>query len=164
MQSVNQILQEIKAQIKQGEDPSPNPKKRWRGIYGCYYCGEPGHWRKTCPTRFQRKRKKPPDPGGSSTPPEDSKDESTSREEECKSTPIGEQNARNAKRSKLSTNPQYYNPDPVARVFGRANKATVEVNGVSTTCLVDTGATVTIVNAEFCDHLGLAVQSIEWTF
>ena len=116
---------------------------------------------KTCPTKFQRKRKKPPDPGGSSTPPEDSEDESTSMEEESKSTTMEGQNARNAKRSKLSTKPQYYNPDPIARMFGRANEDTVEVNGVSTTCLVDTGATVTIVNAEFCDHLGLAVHSID---
>ena len=46
-------------------------------------------------------------------------------------------------------------------MFGRANEATVEVNGVSTTCLVDTGATVTIVSTEFCDHLGLAVHSID---
>ena len=46
-------------------------------------------------------------------------------------------------------------------MFGRANEATVEVNGVSITCSVDTGATVTIVNAEFCDHLGLAVHSID---
>ena len=46
-------------------------------------------------------------------------------------------------------------------MFGRANEATVEVNVVSTTCLVDTGATVTIVNAEFCYHLGLAVLSID---
>ena len=43
MQSVIQTLQEIKAQIHQGEDPAPNSKKRWRGRYGCYYCGEPGH-------------------------------------------------------------------------------------------------------------------------
>ena len=70
-------------------------------------------------------------------------------EEESKPTLTEGQNARNAKRSKLSTKPQYYNPDPFARMFGRANEATVEVNGVSTTCLVDTGATVTIVNAEF---------------
>ena len=46
-------------------------------------------------------------------------------------------------------------------MFGRANEATVEVNGVSTTCLVDTGATVTIVNAEFCEQLGLEVHSID---
>ena len=65
-----------------------------------------------------------------------------------------------AKQTKLSTRPQYYNPDPVARMFGRANEAAVEVNGVPTTCLVDTGATVTIITAEFCDHLGLAVHSV----
>ena len=161
MQSVIQTLQEIKAQIQQGKDPAPNPTKRWRGRYGCYYCGEPGHWRRTCPNRFRKKRKKPPDPGGSSTPPEDSEDDSTSMEEESQPTPTEGQNARNAKRSKLSTKPQYYNPDPVARMFGRANEATVKVNGVSTTCLVDIGATVTIVNAEFCNHLGLAVHSID---
>ena len=46
-------------------------------------------------------------------------------------------------------------------MFGRTNEAKVEVNGVPTTCLVDTGATVTIVNAEFCEQLGLAVHSIE---
>ena len=161
IQCVIQTLQEIKAQIQHGEDLAPNPKKWWRGRYGCYYCGEPGHWRKTCPTRFQRKRKKPPDPWGSSTPPEDNEDESTSMEEESEPTPTEGQNVRNAKRSKLCTKPQYYNPDPVARMFGRANEATVEVNGVSTTCLVDTGAIVTIVNAEFCDHLGLAVHSID---
>ena len=64
MQSVIQTLQEIKAQIQQGEDPAPKPKKRWKGRYGCYYCAEPGHWRRTCPNRFQTKRKKPLDPGG----------------------------------------------------------------------------------------------------
>ena len=82
-------------------------------------------------------------------------------EEESKPTPTEGQNVRNAKRSKLSTKLQYNNPDPVARMFGRANEATVEVNRVFTTCLVGTGATVTIVNADFCDHLGLAVHSID---
>ena len=48
------------------------------------------------------------------------------------------------KKKKLSDTPQYYNPDQVARMFGRANEAKVEVNGVSTTCLVHTGTTVTI--------------------
>ena len=77
MQSFIQTLQEIKEQIQQTEVPTPNPKKKWRVRYGCYYCGEPGHWRKTCQARSQRRRQKPPDPGGSLTPPEDSEDEST---------------------------------------------------------------------------------------
>ena len=77
-----------------------------------------------------------------------------------KVAPPHSRRSRTAKQSKLSTRPQYYNPDPVARMFGRANEAAVEVNGVPTTCLVDTGATVTIITAEFCDHLGLAVHSV----
>ena len=47
--------------------------------------------------------------------------------EESKPTPPEGQSA---KRPKLSTKPQYYNPDLVVRMFGRANEAPVEVNGV----------------------------------
>ena len=45
-------------------------------------------------------------------------------------------------------------------MFGRANESTEELNGISNTCLVDTGATVIIVNADFCEQLGLEVHSI----
>ena len=46
-------------------------------------------------------------------------------------------------------------------MFGRANETTIEVNGVPTTCLLDTGATVTIINADFCDQLGLKIHPID---
>ena len=69
------------------------------------------------------------------TPP-DTSDQESPPTEEVKPTPATE---KNAKKAKLASRPQYYNPDPIARMFGRANEATVEVNGVSTTCLVDTG-------------------------
>ena len=62
---------------------------------------------------------------------------------------------------KPASKPQYYNPDPIARIFGRANEITIEVKGVPTTCLVDTGATVTIINADFCEQLGLEVHPID---
>ena len=65
------------------------------------------------------------------------------------------------KKKKLATQPQYYNPDPVARMFGRANEAKAEVNGAPATCLVDTGATVTIVSEDFCDQAGLKIQPLE---
>ena len=65
------------------------------------------------------------------------------------------------KKSKLPPGPQYYNPDPVARMFGRANEATVKVNGVPTTCLVDTGATVTTINAQYCQDMGLEIHALE---
>ena len=65
------------------------------------------------------------------------------------------------KKKKLATQPQYYNPDPVARMFGRGNEAKAEVNGAPTTCLVDTGTTVTIVSEDFCDQAGLKIQPLE---
>ena len=46
-------------------------------------------------------------------------------------------------------------------MFGRANEAKVEVNGISTTCLVDTGATVTIITEGFCDQAGLKIHPLD---
>ena len=156
LENVIKTLKEIRTQIQQRGEPAPPPKKKWKGMYGCYYCGEPGHWRRTCPQLSPRKRKAP---GGSPAPLSSSEKESSPSEEEY--VPPTSTQSRNGKQAKLSTRPQYYNPDPVARMFGRANEATVEVNGVTTTCLVDTGATVTIVNAGFCEQLGLEVHSID---
>ena len=159
MKNVINTLKEIKEQIQQHEDPTPHFKKKWKGRYGCYYCGEQGHWKRTCPAKPSRKRRAPPllreDPQSSSG----EVGEPPTPTEELRPTPT--QGQRTAKKTKLSTRPQYYNPEPVARMFGRTNEAKIEVNGIPTTCLVDTGATVTIVNAEFCEKLGLEVHSIE---
>ena len=159
MENVLQTLKEIRDQIEHREDPAPPSRKKWKGVGTCYFCREPGHWRKICPQRTPRKRKTASRPTRSSEPLVKEEGESTTIDKELKPTPaIG---SKSTKKSKLPTKPQYYNPDPVARMFGRANEATVEVNGVPTTCLVDTGATVTIVNAEFCANLGLEVHSID---
>ena len=159
MKNVFKTLKEIRDQIEQRENPAPPSRKKWKGVGSCYFCGEPGHWRKICPQRTPRKRKTAPRSTRSSEPLVKEEEESSTIEKELKPTPaIG---SKSTKKSKLPTKPQYYNPDPVARMFGRANEATVEVNGVPTTCLVDTGATVTIVNAEFCANLGLEVHSID---
>ena len=103
--------------------------------------------------------KRPLKAKGSSTPPDTSEDESTTTEEELKPTPATEQ--KSVKRTKPSSKPQFYKPDPIARIFRRAHEATVEVNGVLTTCLVDTGATVTIINADFWEQQGLEIHSID---
>ena len=158
-EEVLKALRELRSELEQKTDSSSHHKKKWKGMYGCYYCGEPGHWRKTCPQRSPRKRKASAMTGGSPAPQSSIEEESSTSEEE--SAPASTAKKKSGKQAKLSSRPQYYNPDPVARMFGRANEATVEVNGVSTTCLVDTGATVTIVNAEFCEQLGLEVHSID---
>ena len=159
MKNVINTLKEIKEQIQQHEDPTPHFKKKWKGRYGCYYCGEQGHCRKTCPAKPITKRRAPSllkeDPQSSSG----EVGEPPTPTEELRSTPT--QGQRTAKKTKLSIRSQYYNPEPVARMSGRTNEAKVEVNGIPTTCLVDTGATVTIVNVEFCEQLCLEVHSIE---
>ena len=157
MQDVIKTLRELKNKVQQKTESNPLQKPKWKGQYSCYYCGEPGHWRRTCPQRLQRKRR-PPNSRGGSTPSSSYTDSSTT-EEDSKPSPSVKRKC--TKRAKPSSKPQYYNPDPVARMFGRANEATVEVNRVPTTCLVDTGATVTIINADFCEQLGLEVHSID---
>ena len=154
MKSVIKTLKEITEQIQQSENPTPHPKKQWKGRHGCYYCGEQGHWRKS-----QRKRKASEMAGGSSTPQPDTKEKSSAAEKG--SVPATTSKKGGGKPAKLPSRPQYYNPDPVARLFGRANEAPVEINGIPTTSLVDTGATVTIINANFCGEHGLEIHSLD---
>ena len=80
--------------------------------------------------------KRPPGPGGTTTSPTLDTDGSTDPEEGSQSalSPKKRQN----RKPKPASKPQYYNADPVARMFGRANETPVEVNRVPTTCLVDT--------------------------
>ena len=121
MKDVFKTLKEIKNQIEQREDPAPPSSKKWKGGYTCYFCGEPGHWRRICSQRTQRRRTAAPMPTRSSEPMDMDGDDSSATEEELKPTPaIGK---KSTKKSKLPTKPQYYNPDPVARMFGRANEA-----------------------------------------
>ena len=157
MQDVIKTLRDIKDQVQQGSQPKPSQKTRWKGLHTCYYCGETGHWRRTCLKRPQRKRK-PPNSREGSTPSTSETDDSATEEE---SRPLPNVKKKQAKRSKLSSKPQYYNPDPVARMFGRSNEAPVEVNGVPTTSLVDTRATVKIIKADFCEQLGLEIHSTD---
>ena len=152
-------LKDLKRQVEKTMDPAPVQKDRtkWKGLYSCYYCVEPGHWRRTCPQRDHRKRGPSRRGGVPQASCQDQEDSSASSDSSQSSNkPAGKA----AKKKKLATQPQYYNPDPVARMFGRANEAKAEVNGVPTTCLVDTGATVTIVSEDFCDQAGL-IQPLE---
>ena len=159
MKSVIKTLKEIKEQIQQHEDPTPHPKKKWKGRYGCYYCGEQRHWRKTCPQKSQRKRKASEMAGGSPTPQPDAEEEPSIAENGP--APATTSKRGGGKQAKLPSRLQYYNPDPVARLFGRANEAPIEINGVPTTSLIDTGTTVTIINADFCEEHGLEIHSLD---
>ena len=148
VQEVVEVLKSLKEQVERSGEhlPAKRLETKWKGLYSCYHCKEPGHWRRNCPKR-DRRRGKPASRGGLSQTSSQKAEQPESTDDT--SQPSTPETRRPVKKKKLSATPQYYNPDPVARMFGRANEAKVEVNGISTTCLVDTGATVTIVNEGF---------------
>ena len=155
---VTKTLRDLEDQMQQKTESESCQKTRWKGLYTCYHCGVPGHWRKNCQQKLRGGGDQPRSRGRPASPIEKSDDSTTTKRD---SQPKPSTEARQTRRVKPSSKPQYYNPDPIARMFGRANETTVEVNGVATTCLVDTGATVTIINEAFCDQLGLQVHSID---
>ena len=53
----------------------------------------------------------------------------------------------------------FLNPDPVARLVGRANEAPVVVDGCEVTALVDSGAQVSTISAKFCEELDLEIPT-----
>ena len=160
MKNVIQTLKEIKNQILQHEDPSPQQKKKWKGKFGCYNCGVHGHWNKICPEKKNMKRTAS-QMSSRSPPPQSEVEEVGSTSGHGKTKSASPTKGSGGKRPKLPTKPQYYNPDPVARLFGRANEAPVEINGIASTSLIDTGATVTILNAAFCETNGLEIHPLD---
>ena len=160
VQEVVEVLKSLKEQVERTVEhpPAKRLETKWKGLYSCYHCKEPGHWRRNCPKRDHR-RGKPTSRGGLSQTSSQKAEQPESTDDT--SQPSTQETRRPVKKKKLSATPQYYNPDPVARMFGRANEAKVEVNGISTTCLVDTGATVTIVNEGFCGQAGLRIHPLD---
>ena len=60
---------------------------------------------------------------------------------------------RNAQRSTL-------NPDPWAKLIGRANEEQILVNGKSVTALLDTGSQVTNISHDYCQVMGIPINPI----
>ena len=64
------------------------------------------------------------------------------------------------------TNPRltpsaFWNEDPRNRWFDHSNLGTVMIDGVKTTCLIDSGARVNLVTLEFVKNRGLEVGLIQ---
>ena len=49
------------------------------------------------------------------------------------------------------TTPEYHNPDPLVRLIGPANEGKVEIEGVKTTALIDTGACLSAMTKSFAE-------------
>ena len=63
--------------------------------------------------------------------------------------------ARNNSYSKL------LNPDPWARLIGRANEEKIMVNGNTVTALLDTGSQVTYISLDYCQAMDIPINPIE---
>ena len=56
---------------------------------------------------------------------------------------------------------EYYNPNPWARILGRANKTDVEIDGITSKALIDSGAMILMMSREYCDEHGYEIQPLE---
>ena len=48
-----------------------------------------------------------------------------------------------------------------ARILGRANKTDVEIDGITSKALIDSGAMILMMNKEYCDEHGYEIQPLE---
>ena len=56
---------------------------------------------------------------------------------------------------------KFLNPDPWARLIGRANEEKIKVNGNTVTALLDTGSQVTHISLDYCQAMGIPIKPIE---
>ena len=54
----------------------------------------------------------------------------------------------------------FLNPDPIAHLIGCCNEAPVIIDGQEVTALIDSGAQVSSINAQFCKELTLQIQPL----
>ena len=59
------------------------------------------------------------------------------------------------------TDSDYYNPNPWARILGRANETDVEIDGVISKALIDSGAIISMMSKDYCYKQGYEIQLLE---
>ena len=57
-----------------------------------------------------------------------------------------------------NTPTKFLNPDPWARLIGRANEEKITVNGNTVTALLDTGSQVTHISLDYCQAMGIPIK------
>ena len=70
-------------------------------------------------------------------------------------------NPRQEKKVVISKGAQYHNPDVVTQLIGPRNIARVEVNGVETRALMDSGSQVNMMTEKFLKEAGLILRPLE---
>ena len=59
------------------------------------------------------------------------------------------------------TDSNYYNPNPWARILGRANETDVEIDGVISKALIDSGAMISMMSTDYCYEYRYVIQLLE---
>ena len=57
--------------------------------------------------------------------------------------------------------PDYYNPNPWVRILGRANESEIEIDGVISKALIDSGAMISMMSKEYCDKHEYEIQPLD---
>ena len=60
-----------------------------------------------------------------------------------------------------NTHTKFVNPDPWARLIGRANEERITVNSNSVTALLDTGSKVTHISPDYWQAMGIPINPID---
>ena len=61
----------------------------------------------------------------------------------------------------MQDEPEYYNPNPWARILGRANETDVEIDGIISKALIDSGVMILVVSKDYCYEHGYKIQPLE---
>ena len=55
----------------------------------------------------------------------------------------------------------YHNPNPWVWTLGRANESEIEVDGIRSKALIDSGAMISMMNKKYCDTHGYEIQPLD---
>ena len=55
----------------------------------------------------------------------------------------------------------YYNPNPWASILGRVNETDVEIDGIMSKALIDSGAKILMMSKDYCYEHGYKIQPLE---
>ena len=111
---MKKISKDRQQQVKASNLEKSKLRKKYKDA--CYVCGKIGHWRKKCPDRQLGQKTR----DHTHQKVRATHTTGSIQTEETLSTEATTKKVR-AKKKKLAKQPEYYNPDPMARLFGKTN-------------------------------------------
>ena len=68
---------------------------------------------------------------------------------------------RELRQGRESNGLEYYNPNPWARILGRANETEIKIDGIICKALIDSGAMISMMRKGYCDEHGYEIQPLD---